>query len=262
MSKKIFIYSMACLLFFGYCLFPLEAVEIEEPEIYTLRLDEATVLKGYTFISPDEDFKVGVRDMAVEKPVTVRLKKIPNSHMLTPLEKAPGGKASDIWEFDILSDDGSVGELVRPIYVAVGITNKKMNRKVMSYWDKSKGMWRALPSSIDLESNLIRAVIYLPYARLALFDEPDATTYEAYASWYPTELTKRNRMGCASNVYPMDTAVWVCRLDNLSKCTISRVISSGPFVDNRVVDLTKMAFEEIGNPRGGVLGVRVYLRDE
>jgi len=182
--------------------------------------------------------------------------------MLGPLEKAPGGQASAIWEFDILADDGSVGKLKKPIYLAVGITNNKMNRKVMYYWDKTREVWQALPSSIDLENKLIRSTIYLPYARLALFDEPDGTTYEAWASWYPTELTTRNQLGCASNVYPINTALWVCRLDDLSKCTITRVISVGPFVQGRVVDLTKSAFENIGNPRGGVVGVRVFLREE
>lgn len=235
----------------------------EEPTIYTLRLDEATIIKGYTFVSPDSDFKVGVRDMAVVEPVTVRFKKIPTSHMLTPLEYKTGEIASDIWEFDILADDGSVGTLVRPIYVAIGITNEKMNRKVMHYWDKGLSMWRALPSSIDLENKIIRAEIYLPYARLALFDEADATVYEADASWYPTELTTRNMLGCASNVYPMNTPLWVCRVDDLSVCTYTRVISRGPYVDGRVVDLTKAGFENIGHPsKEGVIGVRAFLRDE
>lgn len=235
---------------------------VEEPVIYTLRLDEATVVKGYTFVAPENDFKVGVVDRAVVEPMTIRFKKIPDSHMLTPLEKVPGEKASAIWEFDLLADDGSIGKLIKPIYLAIGIMNAKMNRKVMYYWDKAQAMWRALPSSVDLENKLIRATIYLPYARVALFDEPDATTYEAWASWYPTELTKRNELGCASNVYPMNTPLWVCRLDDLSKCTITRVISTGPFVEGRVVDLTKAAFENIGNPRGGVIGVRVFLRKE
>lgn len=238
------------------------AVEVEEPEVYTLRLDEATVLKGYTFVSPEEDFKVGVVDGAVAEPMTVRFKQIPDSHMLLPLEKAPGERASAIWEFDLLADDGSVGELVRPIYLAVGIESAKMNRKVMYYWDKGQETWRILPSSIDLESGLIRSVIYLPYARVALFDEPDETTYEAWASWYPTELTTRNMLGAAANVYAYNTPLWVCRLDDLSVCTISRVISVGPFVEGRVIDLTKAAFENIGNPRGGVLGVRVFVRQE
>jgi len=262
MLKKILFYYFAVLFLFGFIFNALAAEKIEQPTIYSLRLDEATVVKGYTFISPDNDFKVGVVDQAVIEPITVRFKQIPDSHMLTPLEYSPGEQASLIWEFDLLADDGSIGELKKPIYVAVGITNEKMNRKVMYYWDKGHNMWRALPSSIDLENKLIRSVIHLPYARLALFDEPDATTYEAYASWYPTELTTRNELGCASNVYPMNTALWVCRLDDLSKCTITRVISRGPYVDGRVVDLTKSAFENIGNPRGGILGVRVFLRNE
>jgi len=230
-------------------------------EIYSLKLDKATVLKGYTFVAPDKDFKVGVVDEAVTEPITVRFKKIPDSYMLTPLEKAPGEKASDIWEFDLLTEAGDIGKLVKPIYIAIGITNEKMNRKVMHYWDKGQESWRALPSSIDLENKLIRTTIFLPYARLALFDEADATTYEAWASWYPTELTKRNELGCASNVYPMDTPLWVCRLDDLTKCTITRVISTGPFVDGRVIDLTRSAFENIGNPNGGILGVRAFLRE-
>jgi len=99
---------------------PLESTtEVEEPAIYTLRLDEATVLKGYTFVSPDKDFKVGVVDGAATEPMTVRFKQIPDSHMLTPLEKAPGEQASKIWEFDLLADDGSIGELIKPIYAAV-----------------------------------------------------------------------------------------------------------------------------------------------
>ncbi|HRY63280.1 MAG TPA: RlpA-like double-psi beta-barrel domain-containing protein [Patescibacteria group bacterium] len=237
-----------------------ESVAVEEPTIYTLRLDEATVVKGYTFVAPDNDFKVGVVDKAVTEPVTVRFKKIPDSHMTFPLAKAPGEKASAIWEFDLLANDGSLGKLVRPIYLAIGITNTKMNRKVMYYWDKAGEIWRALPSSLDLENKLLRATIYLPYARLALFDEPDGTTYEALASWYPTNLTARNTLGCASNAYPLNTPLWVCRLDDLTKCTITRVISRGPYVDDRIVDLTKDAFETIGNPRGGVIGVRVFLR--
>ena len=244
------------------CIVEVLAVEIEEPQIYAIHLDESTIAKGYTFVSPDGDFKIGVRDGAINTPVTVRFKRIPDSHMLSPLQKAPGEKASAIWEFDILADDNSAVKLLKPIYAAISITNEKMNRKIMYYFDKKLDIWRALPSSIDIENKIIRTMIYLPYARLALFDEPDGTTYEAYASWYPTELTRRNILGCASNVYLMNTPLWVCRLDNLDKCTISRVISVGPFIDNRVVDLTKAAFEEIGNPRGGVLGVRVFLRKE
>ena len=109
---------------------------VEEPTIYTLRLDESTVIKGYTFVSPDNDFKVGVVDRAVTEPITVRFKKIPDSFMIFPLTKAPGEKASAIWEFDLLADDGSVGKLIKPIYLAIGITNAKMNRKVMYYWIK------------------------------------------------------------------------------------------------------------------------------
>ena len=259
MKKAYIIISLAFFLCFASAVW---AVNIEEPAIYTLRLDENTVIKGYTFVSPDKDFKVGVRDNALAEPVTVRFKKIPDPYMLGPLEKAPGEQASAIWEFDILADDGSIGKLKKPIYLAVRITNNKMNRKVMYYWDKTRETWQALPSSIDLENKLIRSIIYLPYARLAPFDEADGTTYEAWASWYPTELTTRNQLGCASNVYPPNTALWVCRLDDLSKCTITRVVSTGLFVEGRVVDLTKSAFENIGNPRGGVIGVRVFLRKE
>ncbi len=239
-----------------------EENKTQELKIYTLHLDQKTILKGYTFVAPDNDFKVGVVDKAVTEPVTVRFKQIPDSYMIAPLKKAPGRQASHIWEFDLLADDGQISQLVKPIYLAIKITNQTMNRKIMYYWDKGRQVWIALPSSIDLENKLIRAVIHLPYARVALFDEPDATTYEAWASWYPTELTKRNRLGCASNVYPLNTPLWVCRLDDLSKCTITRVISRGPYVEGRVVDLTKAAFERIGNPRGGILGVRVFLRQE
>ena len=246
--------------FIVYCLFPVistrASVITEEPQIYTLRLDQPTIIKGYTFISPTQDFKVGVIPEAVKEPVTVRFKRIPDSYMADQLKLISKEKASNIWEFDLLADDGEMGKLVKPIYLAIKINNTKMNRKIMHYWDNGRNAWRALPSSIDLENKLIRATIFLPYARIALFDEPNATVFEAWASWYPTELTKRNIWGCASNLYPMGSDIKICRLDDLSRCVNSTVISTGPFVDNRIVDLTKLVFEQIGNPRGGILGVR------
>ncbi len=230
---------------------------ISEPEIYSLSIDQDTILKGYTVTFSNGDFNIGLLDKAVTEAVDVTIKKIPDSYMLGPLASSTTSniKASPIWEFDIKTKAGKLGVLKKPIYLSIKTDNKSMIRKVAFFWDKAGQKWVALPSVIDLKNNLVKTIIHLPYARVALFEEDHV--YEAYASWYPTELTKRDTMGCASNVYPMNTKLKVCRLDNLQKCVLTTVISVGPYVDNRIIDLTRKAFDKIGNSRGGVLGVRV-----
>ena len=133
--------------------------------------------------------------------------------------------------------------------------NTEMHRKQMFFWDGGSKKWKPLPGSNDLENNLTRAVIHLPYAILAVFQHTDQ--FEAWASWYGDALTPSSPYNSASNNHKIGSHVKVCRLDNLQKCVKVKVVSTGPYVDNRIIDLTKTAFRAIGNPGGGIVGVRV-----
>lgn len=76
------------------------------------------------------------------------------------------------------------------------------------------------------------------------------------ASWYAYK-------GCncaASPDFPKGTYVLVTRLDDPSRSVVVRINDWGPERDifpKRVIDLDKVAFSAIGNPRGGIMQVKV-----
>jgi hypothetical protein len=234
---------------------------------WRLFIDEATILKGYTVIAGDDEFKLGVVDKAISQAATAVLRELSEGWAPDgPVVDQYGNeleykRVSAAWEFDFLGDP-RIGVLNKPLYAAIKnpelkdeFGNTEMHRKQMFFWDGGSKKWKPLPGSNDLENNLTRAVIHLPYAILAVFQHTDQ--FESWASWYGDALTPSSPYNCASNNHKIGSYVKVCRLDNLQKCVKVKVVSTGPYVDNRIIDLTKTAFRSIGNPGGGIVGVRV-----
>ncbi|MBD3245040.1 MAG: DUF348 domain-containing protein [Candidatus Moranbacteria bacterium] len=72
------------------------------------------------------------------------------------------------------------------------------------------------------------------------------------ASWYAYTAT----MACASLEHPKGTWLKVTNTDN-GKSVVVVVNDSGPYVEGRIIDLDKVAFEKIGNLGQGVINVKV-----
>jgi rare lipoprotein A len=81
---------------------------------------------------------------------------------------------------------------------------------------------------------------------------PPGTRQEGGASFhdYPDPRT------CAHRSLPKGTVLTVTNLAN-GKQTTCRVEDRGPFVDGRIVDLSKAAFSEIANLSEGVIRVSI-----
>ncbi len=256
------------LLIFSFIILnPIHASEPWAKREMRLFIDEPTILKGYTVVAGDNEFKLGVRDKAISQAATAVIRELNESHIPSgPTVNIAGEptnlkRISSAWEFDFLAEP-RIGVLNKPLYAAIKTpptldkhNNTNMKRKVMHFWDGTTNTWKPLPGNNDLENNLTRAIIHLPYAILAVFESN--TDYEAYASWYGDALTPSSKFNGASNNHQIGSYVNVCRLDNLKKCVKIKIVSTGPYVDNRIVDLTKTAFSKIGNPGGGILPVRV-----
>jgi len=270
MSKKLFFLILIISLFtFHFSLFtsPAKAGEPWANREWRLYIDEPTILKGYTVVAGDNEFKLGVVDRAISQAATAVLRELNEAWAPTgPIIDQYGNelnytRVSSAWEFDFLGDP-RIGVLNKPLYAAIKNPvlkdehgNTDMHRKIMAFWDGGSKKWKPLPGTNDPENNLTRAVIHLPYAILAVFQISDE--FEAWSSWYGDALTPSSPYNCASNNHPIGTQIKVCRSDNPSKCVKVRVVSTGPYVDNRIVDLTKTAFSAIGNPGGGILAVTV-----
>lgn len=97
---------------------------------------------------------------------------------------------------------------------------------------------------------------------------PEGYTEEGNASWYGVpfngrrasngEIYDMNKLTAAHRTLPFDTMVRVTNMNN-RKSTVVRITDRGPFVDNRIIDLSLAAAREIESVGPGVVPVRLEV---
>jgi len=97
---------------------------------------------------------------------------------------------------------------------------------------------------------------------------PEGYVEEGNASWYGVpfhgrrasngEIYDMNKLTAAHRTLPFDTLVRVTNLNN-GKSTTVRITDRGPFVENRIIDLSLAAAREIESVGPGVVPVRVEV---
>ena len=93
-------------------------------------------------------------------------------------------------------------------------------------------------------------------------------TEEGNASWYGEpfhgrkasngEIYDMNKLTAAHRTLPFDSMVRVTNLNN-GKTTMVRITDRGPFVDNRIIDLSRAAAQEIESIGPGIVPVRIEV---
>jgi rare lipoprotein A len=104
--------------------------------------------------------------------------------------------------------------------------------------------------------------------KAAAVPPPEGYTEEGNASWYGEPFNGRRasngeiydmyKLTAAHRTLPFDTIVRVTNLNN-GKSTSVRITDRGPFVDNRVIDLSLAAAREIESIGPGVVPVRLEI---
>ncbi|HEV2947995.1 MAG TPA: septal ring lytic transglycosylase RlpA family protein [Gemmataceae bacterium] len=97
---------------------------------------------------------------------------------------------------------------------------------------------------------------------------PVGYTEEGNASWYGNPFHGRRasngevydmyKLTAAHRTLPFETTVRVTNLNN-GKSTVVRITDRGPFVDNRIIDLSLAAAQEVDSVGAGVVPVRVEV---
>jgi rare lipoprotein A len=95
-----------------------------------------------------------------------------------------------------------------------------------------------------------------------------AYSEEGKASWYGLpfhgrrasngEIYDMHKLTAAHRTLPFETIVRVTNLSN-GKSTVVRITDRGPFVDNRIIDLSMAAAQEIDSVGAGVVPVRLQI---
>lgn len=72
------------------------------------------------------------------------------------------------------------------------------------------------------------------------------------------ELFNQNAMTAAHKTLPFGTRINVINIKN-GRNVVVRINDRGPFVKGRIIDLSKSAFQSIGNPRLGVIDIVIQI---
>lgn len=222
-----------------------------EPIIYSLFIDEATLSRGYTITSQDQVFFVGVTPDVLIKPSNVVTK-----HFSREIYEYPQGMVpvSDVYEFDLENKEAFNSE--RPVWVKIKPFKQTDTPKRMYFYNGVSQVWEELPT-YKSDPEFVKAAFHLPYARLVILEGDDSVSL-GHASWYAYKYCN-----CAASPdFPKGSTLRVTNMDNEKSVDII-VNDFGPdrsIFPQRVIDLDKTAFSQIGNLRDGVLkNVKVEL---
>lgn len=197
-----------------------------------------------------KDFEVRVpKNPQAEAPVHIELK----TDAGEGIEEMPSPglqRITPIYSFDVDASEISPSQ-----FVELRLQYKETDEfaKEIHFWDDQRKAWNPLPSDDEPVEGLVVAQTTLRYAKVAVFSNT-AKRAMGQASWY---RSRRYPRSAANNDYPIGSMLRVTNVENQASVDV-RVISSGPFVSGRIVDLTLDAFEAIASPyRDGVIQVHL-----
>ncbi|MBI2473119.1 RlpA-like double-psi beta-barrel domain-containing protein [Candidatus Uhrbacteria bacterium] len=253
--------------FLSFFLTPVFAQELET--VVSTQFDAATIVKGYTLESSDTIMRLGIRPETLNVSTRVDVKTLDPSLMqdtLASFVQDPNNPVSppvllgNIYLFDILnkeSYDGSDFFFLEIKYPQEQTNDQDLHgRRRIFFFNGVKSVWEELPSEDSPDTKSVRALIHLPYARLAIFEDQIPEIGEA--SWYGYE-------GCdcaASPDYPQGTSLLVTSISDPTKSVTVRVNDYGPdrtVFPDRIIDLDKTAFAKLAPLGAGVIQVQVTL---
>jgi hypothetical protein len=214
----------------------------------TTAIDAATLEIGYTVVNSAGTAWVGIPAKAVRQTERLRVKLSPVAHP----ENYYGDEQpiSDLYRFSLHAAEGF--KLKKALHLKLSYPSSYHDRTVvMKYYDSAKDRWRVLDDQSDHSSALTHSAhLKKKQAIIALFEKPaEGDVVQGVASWY-------YGTGAACNSFPMGSRIRVTNIDT-GAYVDTTIVSSGPFVPGRVVDLTDSDFAQIASLSAGVVNVTV-----
>lgn len=222
-------------------------------DIYTLKVDQATLSRGYTASVFTDNFKVGIFPEVLGEETEIIFKEFKNPAEILPLPDEKEKKIlGSIFEFDIKNSSAFDDE--KPLIIEIKYPDNSNNLKEIYFWDKGRSEWRELPSKSIVERGVVRVPLHLPYARLAIFENPNIMEVGT-ASWYRYQYCD-----CAASPdWPKGTKLKVTDLADANSVVVT-VNDYGPdrsIHPGRAIDLDVVAFGKIAPKSIGLIRVKV-----
>ena len=215
---------------------------------YAIRLDKATIAKGYTVGAFADKIKLSLVPGILNEATEVEIIQL-NEEMEMPWQL---DRISAIYQFEFKNK--SAYDNNKPFYIQLSYDKATNNYKQVFFYDKNYGAWRPLPTKDFPDEKFVRSLIHLPFARIAVFNNPDILTV-GKASWYGY----KGGDYAASPDFPKGSRLRVFNKDN-GKFVDVEINDYGPERDkhpDRAIDLDKAAFKKIASLGAGVINVRI-----
>lgn len=146
---------------------------------------------------------------------------------------------------------------LKPLRITLPTESPFYFKKIVYFWDGNKNEWRPLPSETDFIKKTVSARYPLPYGRFIVREH--LTVYEGIASWYKW----KNGHFAAFRFLPKKTKLKVTNISGSRRQGEKVEITINDYGPEewtgRLIDLDYHAYWHIGNPRGGLMPVRVEV---
>ena len=205
---------------------------------------------GYTVINAAGTAQLGVPAKAIKRVSKVRVKLNKVAHP----ENYYGDEqpVSDLYRYSL--HQAKPWLLKKALWLGLSYPSAYAERNlVIKYYDPVQYTWRPLKrQSTKSDSYIQRGKLKKRHAIIAVFEKPSPDNIvQGIASWY-------DWTGAACNSFPMGSRI---RVTNVATgATVeSTIVSTGPFIPGRVVDLPREEFSQIADLSAGVVEVTVQL---
>lgn len=225
------------------------AMETKVTKANIFVLKKETIKKGVPLQSADKNFQLIIEPQVLKDETAVVIK---NVTMLGTPSLSLKEMISPIYEFEIKNKKSY--NKSKALFLMVKYPSLNDYKKELYYLDEREYQWKRLKTKSNPNKNLVKGIIHLPYAKIALFSNLKKREI-GKASWY----RYKNCACAASTEYQRNAKLKVTNLDN-NKSLVIKVNDFGPDGvkhPQRIIDLDVKAFKKIAKKGQGVIIVKV-----
>ncbi len=164
-DEQKFIFYVIAIGVFCFSIFKATASDAMELALVNdVRLDLATVTRGYNVPSGDENFNISIAARQFTAPVSVKIEELLDEKETSlPDELAA---ETDNYIYDIKTT--YKGILKSPVKLVFDYTGTINEKSAVYYYDKGKVKWIALPTVIDINNHRVISKTPFPYAEVVV----------------------------------------------------------------------------------------------
>lgn len=248
-------FIIVCVLVCASSFFPIHAAGAQALHILPVKayFTQESIGIGYTLTTANDECRLGIpaNSFGNSTDAVVVLRHVPKKRIAETLLNERS--LSPLFRYRVKDP----AELSSPLWISIAWRKTTEQSYILKEWNEETQTWESIESTIDEEHGRVQGQVSQRTGLVGVFETEKVvvpTTYTGKASWFSGNSI--HGYGSAMNIFPIGTRVRVTNTDN-GKQTETTIVSTGPFVTGRIIDLSKDAFNIISNTSVGVINVIV-----